>query len=838
MNVFLHRLLVLFVLAVAVPILSNAQTTVPVRLETYQNQPYQYNFTSSPNNPFIIQHPANGTFAIIPYPGSSFVGTYTPNEDFIGLDNFRIMVWNGPDPSKMEIKDVTIEVMPAEVKANPDFGYTFAETPVSLDVLANDFSSNPSLKLKSVSVANYGAANFETGSPFIDFTPDPGFTGEAYLNYTICDNAGICDNGTITISVLPGADMLDDTIQVFTKKNQPQVVLVPELYQLDLEPAHGRFDNQGDFPTYTPDEQFVGMDYLRFAYNNSYKVVEVRVLDLVDNVVAFDDKAYTSPSEPIEFNVLDNDAYGLESGCFQIVEGPRYGTITEDPQVSGLLTYTPFASFRGVDKFTYTTNDPSCAGPLEEATAYVYIGNFEPASSKYRMVTPKYTPLVIGNNVPISNFEFRIADQGELGRAFFMEGDVDTTIYGQTISGYNMIVYAPSSTAASGVDEFEVVYCVKSGPECVFEKSVKIEVEILDINDGGNDIMCVGDCIWAGDTNLDGIVNISDLLPLGLHMGSVGKPRPAFDPDTWYGQYGEDWLKKVAEIDAAVVNLKHLDTNGDSLITSLDTAAIGQFYGRTHSLNAAPVPYYEHRIRLKGNFSVRPGDLIVLDMYIGDSLRPAEDVYGFTFPYRYDPNFFDPKSVDVQFARGSFLDYNAPVLQMTHNNLQGLTEAGFTRTDNKKVSGFGKIGSIVSAVVDDLDGFKFPTDSVIVKVGGGTAMMMNSQGQSFGVDIEEVTIKIQLSTTEELEEELVPTAEQLILFPNPTRDLVNIHLNGGQDFERFIIFNATGQAVYESEKVWTNHAQVNVSQWPEGMYFLNVYTAKGVVNKKLEVVRW
>lgn len=830
MNVCLQRLLLFLSLAIAVPILSDAQTTVQVRLETYQNQPYQYNFISTPNSPLIMANPQHGTFTYVEYPGDSFVGTYTPDPDYVGLDYFRVFVWKGDDPGQAEIKDITIDVMPAQVNAAPDYGYTFENTDVSIDVLANDFSSNPSLRLKSLSVANFGSATFDPGSPFIDFSPDPDFSGTAYLNYTVCDNAGICDNGTLTISVIPTSEQ-DDTLHIFTKKNRPQVVLVPELFQLGVEPLNGQFDNSGDFPTYIPDEDFVGTDEMSFSYNNARKVVRIEVLDLEDNYLAFDDKAYTAPGEAVELNVLDNDTYGENSGCFQLVDGPRYGEVTPDGNLSGLLTYQPFSGFTGVDIFTYAIGQPDCEGETETATVYIYVGNFEPASSKYLMVTPKFTPLVIGNNVPISNFRFRIADQGELGEAFFLENEADTTIYGQVISGYNMIVYVPNSTTTSGTDEFEVVYCVLSGGECVFEKSVKIEVEILDL-DNNDAPLCIGDCVWPGDINLDGVVNITDLLPLGLHMGKVGKGREEADLNQWYGQYGEDW--NVLEDPS--VNLKHVDTNGDSLITGLDTLAISRFYGRTHSLNASTVPFYEHSIRLKGNFVVKPGDLIVLDMYLGNENQPAEDVYGFTFPFRYDPNFFKPESIGIHFAQGSFLDYNSPVLQMTHNNYSGLAEGGFTRTNNNKVSGYGKIGTVVSAIIDDIYGFKLTSDTLSIKVGGGTATMMNSQGQTFGVNIEEVEIQVQLDLSDR-EEPVVPHADQLLVFPNPARNVVDIHLNGGQEFERLLIFNAMGQAVHELKGLTTQHVTVDVSQWPQGMYFVNVYTAGGVVNKKLEVVK-
>ena len=52
------------------------------------------------------------------------------------------------------------------------------------------------------------------------------------------------------------------------------------------------------------------------------------------------------------------------------------------------------------------------------------------------MSTPKVTPLVIGYNLPIQNFDFQIQDQGELGVVEFFPGQATTTIYGQEVSGY------------------------------------------------------------------------------------------------------------------------------------------------------------------------------------------------------------------------------------------------------------------------------------------------------------------------------------------------------------------------------------------------------------------
>ena len=95
-----------------------------------------------------------------------------------------------------------------------------------------------------------------------------------------------------------------------------------------------------------------------------------------------------------------------------------------------------------------------------------------------------------------------------------------------------MLIYTPDAGAAGQLDEFQVEYCVL-GDNCP-TKTVKFDVRILDIVPTA-DQFCLGQhCVWAGDTNNDGEVNIYDLLPLGLCMGEVGEQRSNPDLNNWF----------------------------------------------------------------------------------------------------------------------------------------------------------------------------------------------------------------------------------------------------------------------------------------------------------------
>ena len=393
----------------------------------------------------------------------------------------------------------------------------------------------------------------------------------------------------------------------------------------------------------------------------------------------------------------------------------------------------------------------------------------------------------------------------------------------------------PNANVASGEDEFEVSYCViDNNGDCAYEKSIKVEVNILDLGDG-SDPMCIGDCVWAGDTNFDGIVNMADLLPLGLCMGEIGIPRQEAGSSLWYGQYSEDWANPF---EGGQIDLKHLDTDGDSVVTALDTIAINEFYGKTHALTSAEIPYLDYPIVLQGSIFANPGDLVELDMVMGSDGEPAIDIYGFTFPFPYNPNIFVPASVEVDYSGTSWLAYNSPILHMSHNNQEGLMESGFTRTSGISASGEGTIGKVRFVVVTDIDGFRMgDEDQIPVDLGGGNGSVMNSAGQMFGVNVEGFTLYINLENPEDKDENSIVDPDLLKVYPNPVSNFLNVHLNGGNDFEQVVVYNMTGQEVINTGKVMTNRVQLDVSDFENGMYFMSVFTGGDIINKKFEVIR-
>ncbi len=85
-------------------------------------------------------------------------------------------------------------------------------------------------------------------------------------------------------------------------------------------------------------------------------------------------------------------------------------------------------------------------------------------------------------------------------------------------------------------------------------------------------------------------------------------------------------------------------------------------------------------------------------------------------------------------------------------------------------------------------------------------------------------------------DEFSDNADDYVVYPNPTSEMINIRTLSNAVINELILFNAMGQTVY-SQTVFDQHTttKINVSSLPKGLYFLNIHSDKGVTTKKINV---
>lgn len=826
---------------VTMPQLREVQTLVnePVSWEIYNNHHYQVYATEAPTNGAVdIWGPDNNY-------GEHTV-EYTPNYNFTGTDELTVRYRTGTYPAFYWAEEtIIVTVVPAYIKAIDDFTSTQQGQEIIIDVLSNDdWTGSDAPHVEKVTLVNSGTADCTDAScATISFTPDADFTGIAHLNYTICDDDGNCDDAIVNISVSPTVVPQHDSLYIITSRETSKVVLFDLAgYNMSTEPQHGSadFDAVLGVPVYLPNSSYAGFDEFLYEKNENgmlyTRYVNIHVLDVEPaNDYLFDDDAYTAEGYSVIIDVSENDK--LSPSYYSILEQPEHGTVLP-VLVNGDIQYeyTPNGGFTGLDNFVYRG---FVAGELESAKVTVHVNNQIPAQPLFALSTLRSVPLVLEYGVPIEQYAFNVVGTGaEHGTVEISAGNSSKSWNGQSTSGYNLITYTPPSNPAVTYDEFEVEYSVNGNPGTA--TTVKITVDILDIEAGEQ--ACIGDnCVWPGDANRDGIVNAKDVLPIGLCMGEEGIARNAGAVGgQWYGQYASDWNDPF---EVPGFDLKHIDTDGDSIISNLDTAAIAQYYGKINSI----IPSAEASIALPFYFEeetpnqvYEPGDVVSFNIYLGkyaENAQIAEDIHGLASSFHYLPDFVEPGSVNISFPAHTWMSYDSPTLGFTQDlPTEGKIDFAYTRTNGVSIDGYGLIAKADFVIIEDVLDFR-PDQEAYLTIPfslSGTGII-GADGQSYGLADSGLEIEIHIPAEDE---ETTVKQDDLRVFPNPTSDAINLYLNGyGNSVSEYTVFDLAGKQVHTAV-VNAKSATLNISTWSAGTYFVRATAETGeVITKKFEVVK-
>ena len=824
------RLLNLLVVLLLASVVTGVHAQGLESITTIKNEPVTYTFLSR-FAPVVGRQPQHGTVSMVEDPVFNYTLTYTPDQDFLGSDDLLLVSF--PFGVNVAFTEFDVTVAEADIRARHDFASTLQGQPVSVPVTANDYANVGEIELTAVPVANAGTATVEGDN--VRFTPAPGFVGLTDFNYVIC-TYGVCDLGTVSVNVLPdGAGTSEpDTVRVFTKRNLPQYIFAPANAVAAAPPVSGSMVDVEGVMAYQPAEDFVGDEYLTYTTPGAAAptVYHVTVLDLEANAFAFPDQASTAVDATVRFNVLHNDLYDVFADCVSFGT-PQFGTLTETDR-KGEVIYTPPAGWSGVDRFEYSSMAPGCDGAVEQQTAFVFVSNFAPAAGETTLTTPAGSPVRLTYAAPGGESDWSVTAAPNHGALYT---DADTGEW----------VYLPDAGSAGQTDVVQLTYCLNpdGNGNCAFSTQVAVNVAITAPDDNGCDDQ---DCVWPGDTNNDGVVDVGDLLPIGLAMGASGTPRPTTDPTSWAAQYGEDWGSQLNGLDH-----KYIDANGDQVISSLDTQVVMQNLGLAHRLRPAHQQYTDFQISLQGDAVYEPGDQIQLQIVAGNEFVGVEDVYGFRLQFTYDINAVDPQSVDVSFDEESWLSYDSPILAVGRNQpAAGVINSAVTRTSGLSTSGFGIIGTLNVVGVEDVYGFfgdyegpeqNTGSTEIVTTIGGGEATgITTGAGHQAAVHVAPFELTIRQVPPTEVGEFTPAEATsylngKLLAYPNPTADRLTVHLNGQQQFTQLRLVDMTGRSVMNRSGLRTNHAELSVGHLPVGFYTLTLTTEDGVVNRKVEIIR-
>lgn len=334
------------------------------------------------------------------------------------------------------------------------------------------------------------------------------------------------------------------------------------------------------------------------------------------------------------------------------------------------------------------------------------------------------------------------------------------------------------------------------------------------------------DSVWPGDANADLVANQYDLLPIGLGYGNTGGARP--NPSlNWMAQACNNWNN----MQPSGIDYKHADCNGNGTIDSSDASVILVNYGQTHNKNNYSLPAGPNDPELAiviPQDSAVGGTTVTGNIMLGTQAIPA-NVYGLAFSLQYDASIVKQGTVVANFSN-NWIGNSSNTLTIQKDIYgSGKIDIAITRTDKQNISGSGSIGTVSFILKDDVSGktivykeMNITPINVVMIDNSGVQIPINLTGDSLIASTDVTGI-----------ENVVRSSSNLIVYPNPASNVINVTA-GGETMEWIRITNILGEEVYN------NNAQnvtsvIDATEIPAGTYYLQVKTKGGISTRPIIV---
>jgi VCBS repeat-containing protein len=301
--------------------------------------------------------------------------TYTPRAGFLGVDSFTYRADDGQATSNLATVQIIVYAGNTAPTAMPDTATTDEDTPVLIDVLANDSDLETPGQVTLVGVTSTGTLGMVSvvGSQVLyDPTASAALqalaAGESAIDtfqYTIRDPMGLTGAASVSVTVtgvddLPiavgdGATVLEDAaataIAVLGNDFDPDGG--PITIDAVTQGTNGAvvITGGGTGLTYQPDAEFCGSDSFTYTLNGGAVATVTVTVTCVNDAPAFVKGADETVLEDAGPQTVNGWATGISSGpaneavqtlSFEVTNNTNPGLFAEPPAISpsGDLTYT------------------------------------------------------------------------------------------------------------------------------------------------------------------------------------------------------------------------------------------------------------------------------------------------------------------------------------------------------------------------------------------------------------------------------------------------------------------------------------------------------------------
>ncbi|WP_419226889.1 Ig-like domain-containing protein [Alteromonas sp. OM2203] len=321
----------------------------------------------------VVSAPSLGTVSVN---GVSGVITYTPNEDVtVASDSFTYNVTDQLGSiSNTATVQIGLQLQSIRLVAKDDTAEAAEDTPIIINILANDGDETRTLDIASVNITqlptNGSVQKNNDGS--VTYNPSSNFFGNDGFSYTVSDIDGDVSNVArvnINVSGVNDAPIISGSPALSVIAGQeyrfvPSVTDIDSssfIFSVDNAPSWAAFDtstgtlsgstSESDAGNYTDIVISVNDDAGATANLSPFSIEVVSTASLTPTVRNISQN--TAEDESVTFSVAGTDPNNLPL-TYQLVQQPQSGTLSG---ALPLLTYTPDENFFGSDTFTYTASN-------------------------------------------------------------------------------------------------------------------------------------------------------------------------------------------------------------------------------------------------------------------------------------------------------------------------------------------------------------------------------------------------------------------------------------------------------------------------------------------------
>ncbi len=408
--------------------------------------------------------------------------SYKGDANYNGTDTITYSISDGKGGTSSATVAVTVNSVNDLPTAGNDSAVTDEDTPVTINVLANDGDVDGDALSVTGASAQHGTVTIN-GNGSLTYASAANYHGPDTVTYTINDGHGGVATATIAVIVnsvndLPvaGNDAVsidEDNGVTFGVLGNDSDVDGDTLTVSGATAGHGQIVvNSDNTLTYMPDANFNGTDTVTYTISDgnggtATATVTITVNPVNDPPVAITDFAVTNEDTPLNIDVLANDS-DVDGDALSVTEAAAaHGTVTINGD--GTLHYAPVANFHGADIITYTVSDGQ--GGTDTATVMVTVNSV--------------------NDLPVANGDTAVVNEDGLVRIAVLANDMDVDGDQLTVTGASAINGTVVVNANNSIDYFpnadfygtdRITYSVSDGHGGTATATVTVTVN--PVNDG------------------------------------------------------------------------------------------------------------------------------------------------------------------------------------------------------------------------------------------------------------------------------------------------------------------------------------------------------------------